>query len=150
MIRPYRSPEALKQAVYIAAEDVELCREIVGWWKTGILEGGKLTALAETLPEGLKEPRYAEKRVVERVVRAVAVTEGTGPDQPYHELELPEVWERYRHTDGKEYTVELVTNVGSQRADFPATVAYRDDEGRAWSEPLGRFLATMTRVTDGG
>lgn len=138
----------VKQVVYLTAEDIELCREIVGWRKTGILTGEKLVAMAEALPEGLDEVRYAEEQVIKRIVKTVAATEITGPDQPFHELELPKVWERYRHTDGSEYTVELVANVGSQQADFPATVVYRDDDGRAWSEPLGRFLADMTRVAE--
>lgn len=71
-----------------------------------------------------------------------------GEDKPYHASELPKVWELYRHHNGSLYRVEMITNVDSDRPEYPVTVCYRGEDGLVWSKTLSEFLAKMTRAEE--
>ena len=49
---------------------------------------------------------------------------------------------------GKIYTLFLITNISSDRDDFPETYVYFDDERNWWSRAAIDFLEKNTRVKE--
>ena len=47
---------------------------------------------------------------------------------------------------GKIYTLFLITNIDSDREDFPETYVYFDDEKKWWSRTAVKFLEKNTRI----
>lgn len=63
---------------------------------------------------------------------------------------LPDVGTKYRHHNGNVYEVMFITNVGSQRPEYPVTVVYKGENGKVWSKPLADFKAKMSLVPTTG
>lgn len=61
-------------------------------------------------------------------------------------LPIPKTGERYKHHNGNEYEVVIMSNLDSQRPEYPPTVVYKGDNGKVWSKTLADFNAKMTRV----
>lgn len=61
-------------------------------------------------------------------------------------VRIPEAGERYKHYNGNEYEIVIVTNLDSQRPEYPPTVVYKGDNGKVWSKTLVDFNAKMERV----
>lgn len=57
--------------------------------------------------------------------------------------ELPEF---RNNNSGKVYTLFLITNINSDREDFPETYVYFDEDKNWWSRPAKIFLEKNTRV----
>ena len=52
----------------------------------------------------------------------------------------------YQHIkSGKIYTLLMVTNQYSERAGFPPTAVYHDEDGHLWSRPLDEFKAKFNK-----
>ena len=47
---------------------------------------------------------------------------------------------------GKIYTLFIITNIESDREDFPETYVYFDEDKNWWSRPATEFLKKNTRV----
>ena len=47
---------------------------------------------------------------------------------------------------GKIYTLFMITNIESDREDFPETYVYFDEDKNWWSRPATEFLKKNTRV----
>ena len=57
--------------------------------------------------------------------------------------ELP----KFRNNNsGKVYTLFLITNINSDREDFPETYIYFDEDKNWWSRPAKAFLEKNTRI----
>ena len=61
------------------------------------------------------------------------------------EQELPKF---KNNKSGKIYTLFIITNIDSDREDFPETYIYFDDENKWWSRPAADFLAKNTRIKE--
>ena len=61
-------------------------------------------------------------------------------------VHIPTVGERYKHHNGNEYEVVIVSNLDSQRPEYTPTVVYKGDNGKVWSKTLTDFNAKMARV----
>ena len=59
---------------------------------------------------------------------------------------LPQTGDVWKHHNGIEYEVLLLTNQYSDRPEYPPTVSYQGANGKAWSKDLGNFLDSMTFV----
>ena len=59
--------------------------------------------------------------------------------------ELP----RFRNNkSGKIYTLFMVTNINSDRDDFPPTYVYFDEDKNWWSRPSVLFLMSNTNIEE--
>ena len=52
---------------------------------------------------------------------------------------VPKPGSRWEHHNGKIYRVLCLTNVNSDRAEFPPTVVYEDNNRRRWTRPLSEW-----------
>ena len=54
----------------------------------------------------------------------------------------------YRHTNGNEYEVLLIANLGTERpGQYPVTVVYQNTKnGSVWSRPLSDWDRSMAKV----
>ncbi len=58
---------------------------------------------------------------------------------------IPQPGSRWLHKNGTEYTVALVTNLGTTKPDeYPPTVVYFSANDCWWSRPLERWWGSMT------
>lgn len=57
-----------------------------------------------------------------------------------------EIGERWIHLNGHEYTVVLIANEHSFKAEYPITVVYKGDNGKIWCKTLENFLAKMVKM----
>jgi hypothetical protein len=71
---------------------------------------------------------------------------GLVDEMPDHEFEMPCVGDTWKHHNGIEYEVVLVTNQYSDRPEYQTTVSFVGANGKAWSKTLGNFLRKMTFV----
>jgi hypothetical protein len=63
--------------------------------------------------------------------------------------DIPAIGSLWRHHNGNEYTVVMITNLKSERLDeYPITVVYVGGNGNIWSRPLHRWHSSMTLVTE--
>lgn len=61
---------------------------------------------------------------------------------------LPEPGSRWRHHNGNEYTVRLITNLYSIRLEeYPVTVVYEGDNGRVWSKTIHSWYKSMEKIS---
>ena len=59
--------------------------------------------------------------------------------------ETPVMGSMWRHKSGTLYVVADLTNMGSERADYPPTVVYFDQAtGKRWSRPVSEWSRSMT------
>lgn len=63
---------------------------------------------------------------------------------------IPQPGERYKHHNGNEYEVIVVSNLDSRRPEYPVTVVYKGENGKVWSKPLADFKAKMSLVPTTG
>ena len=49
---------------------------------------------------------------------------------------------------GKIYTLFMITNIKSDREDFPETYVYFDEDKNWWSRPAYLFLEKNTKIED--
>lgn len=55
----------------------------------------------------------------------------------------------WRHYKGRLYSVICVSNIDSERDDYPITVVYKNIEtNQIWSRPLSKWFDSMTPVFD--
>lgn len=67
------------------------------------------------------------------------------------EVEPPKPSTTWRHHNGNEYGVLLITNEGSQRPEYPPTVVYVNKvSGKWYSRPVADWHRSMTEVPDDG
>jgi len=89
---------------------------------------------------------------VERFNSGMTLIENHAPVQiGYHILqregvEYPKVGYRYQHENGNEYTVLLIANTHAESDDYPVTIVYQGDNGKAWSKTLDNFNQKMKKV----
>jgi hypothetical protein len=65
-------------------------------------------------------------------------------------IEQPAWGSRWRHHNGNEYEVTMITNLDTKDASkYPTTIVYVNVlNGKAYSRPLSRWYASMTPVTE--
>lgn len=67
------------------------------------------------------------------------------PERPTESA--PERWSVWRHKNGDEYVVLMVTNESDRQDEYPATVVYwRPRDATRWSRPLSRWHGSFTLV----
>jgi hypothetical protein len=73
---------------------------------------------------------------------------GTVEDFSAEGIEPPALGTYWKHTNGNEYRVLIITNVNTKDASkYPTTVVYiNDGNGKAYSRPLSRWYASMTQL----
>lgn len=59
---------------------------------------------------------------------------------------MPAAGETWKHHNGAEYEVLLLTNQYSERPEYPVNVVYQGANGKTWSKTLANFLKKMTFV----
>lgn len=66
-------------------------------------------------------------------------------------LDSVTIGSRWRHYNGNEYEVVMLTNEHSTNQEkYPTTVVHRGDyNGRVWSRPLPDWHWSMTRIENG-
>lgn len=61
--------------------------------------------------------------------------------------EAPPVNSTWRHKNGNIYKVAVITNVGSDRPEYPPTVVYSNTAVDTWwSRPVSEWHRSMTRI----
>lgn len=64
-------------------------------------------------------------------------------------VEPPEAGSTWKHHNGNAYGVLLLTNVGSERPEYPPTVVYVNvANGKWYSRPVADWHRSMTEVED--
>lgn len=62
--------------------------------------------------------------------------------------QIPKLGSKWRHRNGVEYMVQMITNEDSTRPEYPTTVVYVTIlNGKRWSRPLSEWYRSMTEVT---
>lgn len=85
-------------------------------------------------------PRIAD--LYERECRLALGAEKRRPVQVFG-FTVPLPMQRWRHTNGNLYQVLSVSNLRSQRPEYPVTVTYQGTNGHVWSKTLVNFLRKM-------
>lgn len=62
---------------------------------------------------------------------------------PTEELSVPTPYSTWQHKNGTEYTVLLIANADSDKAEYPVTVVYQGPNGKVWSRPLSEWYRSM-------
>lgn len=52
---------------------------------------------------------------------------------------LPLPGSEWRHRSGRIYVILMITNVDTQRSDFPVTVVFQGPNGKRWSTSVSKF-----------
>ena len=63
-------------------------------------------------------------------------------------MEIPKVGQRYKHTNGTEYTVVLIANANANRELYPLTVVYTGQDDNVWARPLNQWYRSMTLMVE--
>lgn len=59
---------------------------------------------------------------------------------------MPEAGATWKHRNGLEYEVLMISNQYSDKPEYRATVVYRGPNGKVWSKEFGNFIEKMTFV----
>lgn len=79
-------------------------------------------------------------------VRHTMINYATALDVPLNVDSFPCTGDTWKHHNGNEYEILLLTNQYSNRPEYPPTVVYQGPNGKVWSKPLLNFLEKMTFV----
>lgn len=59
---------------------------------------------------------------------------------------MPEAGATWKHRNGLEYEVLMISNQYSEKPEYRATVVYRGPNGKVWTKEFGNFIEKMTFV----